>query len=165
MADQDALSDVEDEPPWREADHEAAATEQSTEKKKQRHSAVMRRLQQFTWANFTCTQSTGGIAILLSETPKQFYGLQTIGIVIFIFNLVLFLLFTAAITTRFVRTPGGGGGALRQSLTQSPEAYFAGSFWLSMATIIICMQRFAVPRAGPWVIDAIRVLFWISTLR
>ena len=35
----------------------------------------------FSW--FTCTQSTGGIAILLSECPKQFAGLQTIGTIIF----------------------------------------------------------------------------------
>jgi hypothetical protein len=33
------------------------------------------RIAHFTWANFTCTESTGGMAILLSETPRQFHGL------------------------------------------------------------------------------------------
>lgn len=116
----------------------------------------VRQLDRFTWANFTCTQSTGGVAILLSETPHQFHGLQTAGIVVFILNLVLFVLFTTTITCRFIQRPS----SLRKSLTNPPEAYFTGSLWLSIATIIMCMQRFAVPHAGPWVIVAIRILFW-----
>lgn len=116
----------------------------------------VRLLDRFTWANFTCTQSTGGVAILLSQTPHQFPGLQTAGVVIFILNLVLFVLFTTAMICRFVQKPSN----LRKSLTEPPEAYFTGSLWLSMATIIICMQRFGVPYAGPWIIVAVRVLFW-----
>jgi len=45
--------------------------------------------ERFDWSWFTCTQSTGGIAVLLSECPHQFRGLQTIGIVIYLLNLVL----------------------------------------------------------------------------
>ncbi|KAJ5496527.1 C4-dicarboxylate transporter/malic acid transport protein [Penicillium fimorum] len=113
----------------------------------------VRLLDRFTWANFTCTQSTGGMAILLSETPHQFRGLQTAGVVIFILNLVMFVLFTTAIICR--NLPASANPS-----RTPPEAYFTGSLWLSMATIIICMQRFGVPHAGPWVIVAIRVLFW-----
>ena len=116
----------------------------------------VRLLDRFTWANFTCTQSTGGVAILLSETPHQFRGLQTAGVVVFILNLVLFVLFTTAMICRFVQRPSN----LRKSVTNPPEAYFTGSLWLSMATVIICMQRFAVPQTGPWIIVAVRVLFW-----
>jgi C4-dicarboxylate transporter/malic acid transport protein len=116
----------------------------------------VRLLDRFTWANFTCTQSTGGVAVLLSETPHQFRGLQTVGVVVFILNLVLFALFSTAMICRFVQRPSN----LRKSVTKPPEAYFTGSLWLSIATIIMCMQRFAVPHAGPWVIVAIRVLFW-----
>ncbi|KAF5023651.1 hypothetical protein F66182_4296 [Fusarium sp. NRRL 66182] len=111
----------------------------------------------FTWGNFTCTQSTGGVALMLSQSPHQFRGLQTIGVVVFMLNLVLFILFTAAMTWRFVRRPS----SLRQSVTKPPEAYFTGSLWLSMATIIMGIQSFGVPHAGPWLVDAVRVLFWI----
>ena len=114
-------------------------------------------LDRFTWANFTCTQSTGGVAILLSETPHQFAGLQTIGVVMFILNLVLFVAFTTAITCRFLQRPS----RLRRSVTQPPEAYFTGSFWLSIATIIICMQQFGAAHTGSWIVVALRVLFWI----
>jgi len=133
-----------------------AARPDNAEHKHESSTPVVGLLDRFTWANFTCTQSTGGVAILLSETPHQFPGLQTVGVVIFILNLVLFVLFTTAMICRFIRRPSN----LRKSLTQPPEAYFTGSLWLSMATIIMCMQRFAVPHTGPWIIVAIRVLFW-----
>ncbi|KAJ6189208.1 C4-dicarboxylate transporter/malic acid transport protein [Penicillium mononematosum] len=143
-----------------EEQHEAstrnAARPDNAEPKDESAAKEVRLLNRFTWANFTCTQSTGGVAILLSETPHQFRGLQTAGVVVFILNLVLFVLFTIAIICRFVQRPSN----LRKSLTNPPEAYFTGSLWLSMATIIICMQRFGVPHAGSWLIVAVRVLFW-----
>lgn len=115
------------------------------------------RVEHFTWANFTCTQSTGGIAILLSETPHQFHGLQTAGIVVFILNLVLFAILCSAMLTRFILHPY----TFKRSLTKAPEAFFVGPFFLSIATIIICMARFGSPHTGPWIVTAIRVLFWI----
>lgn len=115
------------------------------------------RLEHFTWANFTATQSTGGIAILLSETPKQFYGQQTAGTVIFIFNLVVFLLFCATMITRFILYPH----KLKKSLTTAPEQFFVGSSYLTFATIIICLDRFGVPHVGKWLVTTVRVLFWI----
>ncbi|KAF5668658.1 C4-dicarboxylate transporter [Fusarium heterosporum] len=111
----------------------------------------------FSWGNFTCTQSTGGVALMLSKTPYQFRGLQTIGVVVFILNLVLFILFTTAMVCRFVRTPS----SFRKSVLKPPEAYFTGSLWLSMATIIMGIQTFGVPHTGSWLIDVVRVLFWI----
>ncbi|KAI0526020.1 voltage-dependent anion channel [Xylaria bambusicola] len=115
------------------------------------------RIVDFTWANFTCTQSTGVVAIMLSETPHQFHGLQTIGAIIFIFNIVLFLCFCAVMLTRFIMHPH----MLKKSVTTPPECFFIGSFWLSMATVIMCMQRFGVPHTGTWLVVAIRVLFWM----
>lgn len=95
------------------------------------------RIEHFTWANFTGTQSTGGIAILLSETPHQFHGLQTAGAVVFILNLVLFAVFCAAMLTRFYLHPH----TIKKSLTMVPECLFVGPFFLSCATIIICSKQ------------------------
>ncbi|KAF4555546.1 Voltage-dependent anion channel-like protein 2 [Elsinoe fawcettii] len=114
-------------------------------------------IERFNWSFFTCTQSTGGIAIALSECPKQFPGLQTIGIVIFLFNLVLLTLFTALITSRFLLRPS----LLRPSLTKPPECFFFPSFYLSLATIIICTSRFALPHCGPWLPPTLRITFYI----
>ena len=109
----------------------------------------------FTW--FTCTQSTGGLAILLSECPKQFDGLRTIGTIVFIFNIVLWLIFSGLTIARWALEPA----KLRASFTQPPECFFYGSWWLTIATIIVGMHNFGVEHSGPWLITAIRVCFWI----
>lgn len=113
--------------------------------------------ERFNWSWFTCTQSTGGIAIILSECPKQFDGLQTIGVVVYIFNLVLFLGFTSLMVMRWTLNPA----KIRECFTNPPECFFYGSFWLSFATIIISMEKFGVSHTGPWIIVAVRVLYWL----
>lgn len=69
---------------------------------------ILGRLEHFTWANYTFTMSTGGMSLLISEStqPNTFYGQQTIGKVVYIFDLVMFTLITAAIITRFVKYKG-----------------------------------------------------------
>lgn len=74
----------------------------------------------FTWAWFTFPMSTGGIALLLASTPHRFPGLTTIGKVVFIFDLVIFLALIAAITARFIILPG----SLQKSLMHPTEALF-----------------------------------------
>ncbi|KAF2434635.1 hypothetical protein EJ08DRAFT_474068 [Tothia fuscella] len=63
------------------------------------------RTHHFIWAPFTTTMSTGGISVLLYATPHSFKGFNTIGTVIFLFNLILFISFCAAISTRFILFP------------------------------------------------------------
>lgn len=115
------------------------------------------RLRHFTWAWFTLTMSTGGLAILLNRTPHKFRGLITIGTIIFIFNLILFLCLTTAITTRFLVD----SKALRRSLFHPTESLFFPCFWLSMSTILLGIQAYGVPSSGPWLPVVLRVLFWI----
>lgn len=55
---------------------------------------------------FTLTMSTGGIALLLAVTPHTFPGLKTIGKIVFVFDLTLFLLLSTLILARFIMFPG-----------------------------------------------------------
>ena len=64
--------------------------------------------------------STGGIALLLAVTPHRFRGLTTIGTIIFIFDVVLFLLLTSLILTRFYLFPG----TFIQSIYHQTEGLF-----------------------------------------
>jgi tellurite resistance protein TehA-like permease len=109
------------------------------------------------WSWFTCTQSTGGIASLLAQCPKNFTGLSTIGTIIFLFNLVLFLIFTALTILRWRHDPK----RFKASFTTPPDCYFFGSFWLTIATIIIDIDAYGVPSMGPWLVTVVRVLFWM----
>lgn len=101
--------------------------------------------------------STGGVALLLADTPHRFPGLQTIGKVVYIFDLVLFLLLCAGISQRFIRDPL----ALRRSLDHPSESLFFPTFFLSIPTIIGGMQKYGEPSVGTWLPVVERVLFWI----
>ncbi|KAI0383234.1 voltage-dependent anion channel [Hypomontagnella monticulosa] len=123
-------------------------------------SDFLARLEHYTWANYTFPMSTGGIALLLAEQGFIFPGLQTIGKVVYVFDLVIFTLTTAAITYRFVKFPG----TLKASITHPTEALFMGTSTLSVASIIAGIARYGIPSCGPWLVTVYRVLFWIYFL-
>ena len=117
----------------------------------------LERIDHFTWAWYTLTMSTGGIALLLSVQPHTFKGLDTIGKVVFILDLVLFILLTTAIAIRFARTPS----RLPASIHHPTEGLFFPTFLLSISTILGGMQRYGVPSTGVWLTVTLRVLFWM----
>ncbi|KZF24001.1 C4-dicarboxylate transporter/malic acid transport protein, partial [Xylona heveae TC161] len=119
--------------------------------------SILERMRHMTWAWYTTTMSAGGIALLLRQTPHQFRGLETIGKIVFIFDLVLFCGISGGMCLRFWLVPK----ALKQSFQHPTESLFFGCFWLSIATIISDIQLYGVPACGPWLIVAQRVLFWI----
>lgn len=94
---------------------------------------------------------------MLNSTPHRFTGLDTIGKVVFLFDLVVFLACAAAITARFIITPG----SLQRSLLHPTEALFFPTAWLALVNVLNCIQAYGVPSSGPWLVVVIRVLFWI----
>lgn len=120
---------------------------------------LLNRLEHWTWANYTFPMSTGGLSLLLSEKTQafNFRGLQTIGKVVYIFDLVVFSLVTAAIIYRFSRFRG----TLKASISHPTEGLFLGTSALSLATIISGIARYGIPECGPWLVVAYRALFWI----
>jgi len=139
---------------------QASSTLQDEEEGIPSHASIRERLAHFTWAWFEMTMSTGAIAIVLGNQQKlsyQFYGLRTIGKVFFIIDLVLFLLFCACMTIRFLVSPS----ALKRSLHHPHESFFFGTFWVSIALILYCTQLYGVPSCGPWLVKALEVCFWI----
>ena len=117
---------------------------------------IVNRIKHFTWAWFTLTMSTGGIALLLAQQPHTFRGLMTIGKVVFIFDLVLFTLVCTAISIRFIRFPG----TFSSSLHHQTEGLFFPTLILSIANIISGIQEYGVPVTGSWLLVVVRVLFW-----
>ncbi|EMC93509.1 hypothetical protein BAUCODRAFT_37195 [Baudoinia panamericana UAMH 10762] len=115
------------------------------------------RIAHFTWPWFACTMSTGAIAVVLSQTPNRFPGLQTIGKVFFILDLVLLVLFTAAMAVRFVLAPR----RLLLSLQHPVEGLFFGAYFVSIALLINCTQAYGVSSVGPWLIEALGIIFWL----
>lgn len=100
--------------------------------------------------------ATGGIATLLSEQPHTFKGLQTIGKIIYIFDLCLFVTFTAAIITRFRMHRG----TFRKAMAHPTESLFIPTFFLSIVNIFNGAQAYGIPAAGVWLNTTLRVCFW-----
>lgn len=121
------------------------------------HLPFSKRLHHFTWSWFECTMSTGAIATVLGQQPFSFDGLKTIGKIFFILDLVLFLIFCACITYRFINAEPG---TLFLSLHHPEESFFFGTFWVSIALILYCVQQYGVPSSGPWLVKALEILFW-----
>ena len=101
--------------------------------------------------------STGSVAVVIAQTPNQFRGLQTIGKIFFIVDLVLFVAFTALACTRFSLAPR----KLWASLHHPVEGLFFGTYFVSIALILNCIQLYGVASCGPWLITTLKVLFWM----
>lgn len=101
--------------------------------------------------------STGAIAVILSQQPFQFDGLNVIGKIFFILDLILFSSFCVLMTLRFIWHPW----KFSKSLHYPNEALFFGSAWVSLALIFNCTYQYGVPSCGPWLLKALEVVFWI----
>ena len=101
--------------------------------------------------------STGAVAVVIANTPYKFKGLLTIGKIFFILDIILFLAFTFMITARFILVPR----KLPASLYHPVEGLFFGAYWVSVSLILNATQAYGVPNSGPWLVDALRVLFWL----
>ena len=119
--------------------------------------SIRDRLSHFTWSWFECTMSTGAMATLLSQQPFSFHGLRTIGKIFFILDLVLFTIFSFLILFRFTMT----SSSLRRSLYHPHESFFFGTFWVSIALILYCIQQYGTPSVGPWLVKALEICFWV----
>ena len=101
--------------------------------------------------------STGAVAVVLANTPNKFPGLITIGKIFYVTNLVLFVLFTALITARFILVPP----KFVASLLHPVEGLFFGAYWVSVSLILNGAQSYGVPSSGPWLIKALEICYWM----
>ncbi|KAJ4397679.1 hypothetical protein N0V93_001912 [Gnomoniopsis smithogilvyi] len=119
--------------------------------------SIRDRLSHFTWAWFETTMATGAMAMLLSQQTFTFGGLETIGKLFFVVDLVLFVTFCGLITFRFITNPP----ALTRSLHHPHESFYFGAFWVSVDFVLYNTEIYGVPASGPWLVKALQISFWI----
>ncbi|GFF38464.1 malic acid transport protein [Aspergillus udagawae] len=126
------------------------------EMKKPSRLSLRERLRHFTWAWYTLTMSTGGLALLIASQPYTFKGLKGIGMAVYIINLLLFALVCSLMALRFILH-----GGFLDSLRHPREGLFFPTLWLSVATIITGLHRyFGSEDLGSYLI-VLEVLFWV----
>lgn len=101
--------------------------------------------------------SAGGLSLLIFAQPNQFHGLKTIGLVVYIVNIIIFSLVSMTMAARFMFHTG----EMVRSLTHPREGFFFPTFFLSIATIITSTQRYAIPDNHIGLKWAIQAAFWI----
>jgi tellurite resistance protein TehA-like permease len=101
--------------------------------------------------------STGALAVVLGNTPNTFTGLQTIGKIVFILDLVLFTLFNLLMLARFILVPRKILGSLHHPV----EGLFFGTYWVSVSLILNCTYIYGNPSTGPWLAKALEVTYWM----
>ncbi|RAK79368.1 tellurite-resistance/dicarboxylate transporter family protein [Aspergillus fijiensis CBS 313.89] len=127
------------------------------------------------WSWYAISLSWGGIAVLLHQTPHQFTGLNTIGTIVFIANLVIYALITGSfIFEALSPSPRPGKAAAAASgppdfrtrwlhIQQLTDLYFIPISLLAFAAILFGVSYYGTPHCGRWLVLTLHALFWVYT--
>ena len=141
----------------------------------QRRLSWKQRIRHFTWAYFTLTMATGGIANVIAQSkdiysialafrividthqvpgPYRFPGLQTIGIVTCSINILFYIAIWALLILRFYLHPF----TFRTSFLHPTESLFAPAAVVSFGTILINITQYT----GSRILGPLQILFWFD---
>lgn len=115
-------------------------------------------IRQFTPNWFAATMGTGVLALALAQLPLAIPGLRAVAEGLWLFNIVLFTLFSAAYAARWMLF----FDEARRIFGHSTVSMFFGTIPMGLATIINGFLLFGLPRWGDGVIQLVEVLWWID---
>lgn len=115
-------------------------------------------IRQFTPNWFAATMGTGVLALALAQLPVAMPALHAFAEALWLFNIALFLLFTALYTARWVLF----FDEARRIFGHSTVSMFFGTIPMGLATIINGFLVFGLPRWGEGVIHVAEVLWWLD---
>ena len=107
-----------------------------------------------------CRNRGGLINLLLIfvAVPFRFKGLETIGNIFFLLNIVLFIFNVVMISLRFYTYPE----TFKASFMHPSERLFMPAAVVSFGTILINISQYGLQKAGPWLNRAVLILFWLD---
>ncbi|MBV4484327.1 TDT family transporter [Pseudomonas sp. SWRI153] len=115
-------------------------------------------IRQFTPNWFAATMGTGVLALALAQLPVAIPGLHAVAEGLWLFNILLFALFTAAYAARWILF----FDEARRIFGHSTVSMFFGTIPMGLATIINGFLLFGLPRWGEGVIQLVEVLWWLD---
>jgi tellurite resistance protein TehA-like permease len=101
--------------------------------------------------------STGVLSIIIHQLPYNGDGLQVISVIVFVLNVVLFVLFTLISFLRYVLHPRIFPAVLRHP----HQSLFLATFPVGLATIVNMIILVCVPVWGQGMAIFAWVLWWI----
>ncbi|RON12404.1 TDT family transporter [Pseudomonas frederiksbergensis] len=115
-------------------------------------------IRQFTPNWFAATMGTGVLALALAQLPVSNPGLHAFAEGLWLFNIALFVVFTAMYAARWVMF----FDEARRIFGHSTVSMFFGTIPMGLATIINGFLIFGLPRWGDGVIHLAEVLWWLD---
>ncbi|WP_434580174.1 TDT family transporter [Pseudomonas sp. Z5-35] len=115
-------------------------------------------IRQFTPNWFAATMGTGVLALALAQLPGSYPGLHALAEGLWLFNILLFGLFTGLYAARWVLF----FDEARRIFGHSTVSMFFGTIPMGLATIINGFLVFGVPRWGEGVLPLIELLWWVD---
>lgn len=115
-------------------------------------------IRQFTPNWFAATMGTGVLALALAQLPVSIPGMHAFAEGLWMFNILLFALFTVAYTARWILF----FDEARRIFGHSTVSMFFGTIPMGLATIINGFLLFGLPRWGDGVIQLAEVLWWLD---
>ena len=95
---------------------------------------------------------------MFTTVPFRFPGLEAVGVIFFLLNIVLFILNIALISLRFYCHPE----TFKASFMHPTERLFVPAVVVSFGTILINISQYGPSHSGHWLSHAVAVLFWID---
>lgn len=98
------------------------------------------------------------VCIEYLAVPFRFWGLDTIGTVIFLTNVALYLFTWGLLLTRFYCYPY----TLKASFLHPTESLFVPASLVSLGTILINVSQYWPGKAGLWLTESVEISFWVN---
>ncbi|MBD0706169.1 C4-dicarboxylate ABC transporter [Pseudomonas sp. Fig-3] len=115
-------------------------------------------IRQFTPNWFAVVMGTGVLALALAQWPGDVPGLHLLAEGLWLFNVLLFMLFTGLYTARWVLF----FDEARRIFGHSTVSMFFGTIPMGLATLINGLLVFGLPRWGEGVVPLAETLWWID---
>ena len=115
-------------------------------------------IRQFTPNWFAATMGTGVLALALAQLPVHIPGMRAFAEGLWLFNIGLFILFSALYGARWLMFYDEA----RRIFGHSTVSMFFGTIPMGLATIINGFLLFGVPRWGSAMVDVAQVLWWLD---
>lgn len=115
-------------------------------------------IRQFTPNWFAATMGTGVLALALAQWPAPVPGLHQVAEGFWWLTIILFLLFTAMYSARWVLF----FDEARRIFAHSTVSMFFGTIPMGLATLINGLLLFGMPRWGEAAVHLAQVLWWLD---
>ena len=117
-------------------------------------------IRHFTRNWFTVTMGTGVVALILPELPFAHSLMAHLAVLLWQFNIALFLMFSLLYVLRWIIYPTEA----KQIFSHASMSLFLGAIPMALATIINGYLKFGIHLYGDWVVPFAQLLWYIDVL-